>query len=78
MKSATTEINDLLDDSLLLQSIQEGSLILNKRPVQVQEIIQYLKAAYLQVLKGRSVVVRMRLEKGLPEYIMCDAQYIKR
>ena len=78
MSTAATEINDLLDDSLLLQSIQEGSLILNKRPTRSDEIVQYLKTAYLQVLKGRSAVVRMRLEKGLPEYLMCDSQYIRR
>ena len=78
MKTAAVEINDLLDDSLLLQSIQEGSLVMTKRPIQVNEIIQYLKTSYIQTLKSRSAVARMRLEKGLPEFIMCDLQYIKR
>ena len=78
MKVAAIEINYLLDDSLLLQSIQEGSLVMIKQPVRVDDIIEHLKTFYLQVLKGRSAVVKMRLEKGLPEYIMCDLRYIKR
>jgi signal transduction histidine kinase/DNA-binding NarL/FixJ family response regulator len=78
VQNAATEINDLLDDSLLLQSIQEGSLILNKRPIKLSEIAQYLKSAYIEVLKERSVIVKMRLEKGVPEYVMGDIQYIRR
>ena len=78
MKVAAIEINHLLDDSLLLQSIQEGSLVMIKQPVRVDDLVEYLKTSYLQVLKGRSAFVKMRLEKGLPEYIMCDLQYIKR
>ena len=78
MQSAAVEINDLLNDSLLLQSIQEGSLILNKRPIRLEEIVQYLRNAYIQLLKGRSAVVKMRLDKGLPEYLLGDAQYIRR
>ena len=78
IKSAAGEINDLLDDSLLLQSIQEGSLVLNIRPIKLSELVEYFKTAYIEVLRERSVVVRMTLEKGLPEYVMGDSQYIKR
>lgn len=78
MRHAATEINDLLDDSLLLQSVQEGTLVLNRRPTKLEDIVQYLKAAYIQTLKGRSAVVRLRLDKGLPDFIMCDESYIKR
>jgi len=78
MQTAAVEINDLLDDSLLLQSIQEGSLILSKRPIKMEEIVSYLKTAYCQVLKGRTAFVKLRLEKGLPEFLICDYQYIKR
>jgi len=78
MRVAAMEINNLLDDSLLLQSIIEGSLALTLRPSKVDDIVSFLKDSYKVAFKGRAAIVKIMLKKGLPELIEIDLPYIRR
>jgi len=76
INSSGKDLLDLINDILDLSKVEAGKMEIDLEEMNLEELEDYVKRTFSQLVKNKGISLTTKVEKDLPEHIMTDTQRV--